>query len=95
MNVLLLGGYGQFGLPTARQLVHYDLIEEVVIAGRNLEMAQRAAAEVGLKARALQLDADDAEAVGKALGPGNVLASFMWDRERYLEPLLATQVLRP
>lgn len=87
MNVLLLGGYGQFGLPTAKQIAHYNLIEEVVIAGRNLEKAQQAAAEVGPKARALRLDANDAEAVGAALGPGDVLVSFMWDRERYLEAL--------
>lgn len=63
MIILLLGGYGQFGLATAKQLARYDLIDEIIIAGRNLEKAQQAAAEVGLKGRAHQLDAENVEAV--------------------------------
>jgi NAD(P)-dependent dehydrogenase (short-subunit alcohol dehydrogenase family) len=49
MKSLLLGGYGQFGLATAKQLARYDLIDEIIIAGRNLEKAQQAAAEIGQK----------------------------------------------
>ncbi|MGD2078542.1 MAG: saccharopine dehydrogenase NADP-binding domain-containing protein, partial [Chloroflexota bacterium] len=92
MNVLLLGGYGQFGLPTAKQLARYDLVEKITIAGRNLERAQEAAGEAGPKAQPLALDAEDGEAVADALQPGDVLVSFMWDQERYQEPLIRAAI---
>jgi hypothetical protein len=92
MAVVILGGYGQFGLPTAKQLVNDPLVDEVVIAGRDASRAAQAATEVGPRARALRLDADDPGEVRAALGPGDVLLSMMWDHDRYLEPLAGAAV---
>lgn len=92
MNILLIGGYGQFGRPTAKQLVGSDLVETVTIAGRNLEKAQQAAEEVGPKARAIRLDAEDSSATAEALGAGDVLVSFMWDQKRYQELLIRAAI---
>ena len=58
MKIMLLGGYGQFGLPAAKHLARFDLIDEIIIAGRSLEKAQEAVVTVGPKDRGLQLDAD-------------------------------------
>jgi hypothetical protein len=79
MKALLLGGYGQFGLPTARQLLRYDLIDRVVIAGRNLDRADIAAVQVGPRASALQLDAGDPDTIAQTLDAGDVLISFLWN----------------
>lgn len=88
MKVLLLGGYGQFGLPTAQQLVRDDLVDEIVIAGRDPERAQQAALALGRKARPLQLDTADVHAVEAALDGVRVMVSFMWRAARHQEPLL-------
>lgn len=92
MKVLLLGGYGQFGLPTARQLVRYDFIDEVVLAGRSLDKARKAASDVGSKATALQLDADDSAAVERALREIDAMVSFMWDEGSYQKPILGAAI---
>ncbi len=59
MKVFMLGGYGEVGLPSAKLLVESDLVNEIALAGRNMERAQHAAAEIGDKAKAVQVDGAD------------------------------------
>jgi saccharopine dehydrogenase (NAD+, L-lysine-forming) len=59
MKVFMLGGYGAVGLPSAKLLAESDLVSEIALAGRSLERAQQAAEEIGDKARAVQVDAED------------------------------------
>lgn len=59
MRVLVLGGAGRFGSFAARRLAASDIVSEVGIAGRNQDALARVAAEIGDKARAVQLDIRD------------------------------------
>lgn len=59
MKVFLLGGYGAVGLLSAELLVKSDLVSEIALAGRSMERAQQAAAAIGEKAIAVQVDATD------------------------------------
>jgi len=59
MKVFMLGGYGAVGLPGAKLLAESDMVSELALAGRSLERAQQAAEEIGDKARAVQVDAND------------------------------------
>jgi len=59
MKVFMLGGYGAVGLPSAELLVENDLVSEIALAGRSVERAQQAAAEIGDKAIAVQVDGAD------------------------------------
>jgi len=45
MKVLVLGGAGHVGRPAAEILATSDLVSEVVVGGRDLERAERAAGE--------------------------------------------------
>jgi len=56
MRVFALGGYGKVGLPAIKLLAGSDLVAEIAIAGRNQERAEEAAAEIGEKAIAVQVD---------------------------------------
>jgi hypothetical protein len=67
MRVLVVGGSGEFGVPTVRALAGLDEVDEVVIAARNLESAQAVARECGLKVDAVQVDATDVDALTSAM----------------------------
>jgi len=56
VRVLVLGGYGTFGKHVAKNLCVSDLVDEVVIAGRNLDAAEKLARELGDKAEAVRVD---------------------------------------
>ena len=45
-RVLIVGGYGKAGMKTAEHLVSGGLISEMTIAGRNGELADKAAAHI-------------------------------------------------
>ena len=61
MKVLALGGTGRTGQTVARYLASDGLVSQIIIAGRNLGMAERFAAELGRQATAVQIDATDEE----------------------------------
>lgn len=63
LKVLHLGGSGLFGLPAARRLAASETVTEICLAGRNEDALGRAVAQVGDKARGVQLDARDADRV--------------------------------
>jgi len=59
MKVFALGGYGKVGLPANMLLAQSDQVSEIAIVGRNLELAEKAATEIGEKAIAIQADGTD------------------------------------
>jgi saccharopine dehydrogenase-like NADP-dependent oxidoreductase len=59
MKVFALGGYGKVGLPANKLLAQTDLVTEIAIVGRNLELAEKAATVIGEKAIAIQADGTD------------------------------------
>ena len=61
MKVFALGGSGTYGRFTAQKLVASEVVSELVIAARNIESARSAAAELGPKATAVQVDIRDEE----------------------------------
>ena len=59
MKVFALGGYGKVGYPANKLLAQSDLVTEIAVVGRDLEKAEKAASEIGLKATAIQADGTD------------------------------------
>ena len=59
MKVLLLGGTGLFGKNAVALFARENLITEIGLASRHFETAQRAASEIGDKARPVCLDIKD------------------------------------
>ena len=55
-TVLIVGGSGAFGSRLAEGIVATTDLD-VVIAGRDLDRAERQAAALGVRARAMRLDA--------------------------------------
>lgn len=80
-TVLCLGGTGQFGLPTARYLADDPAVDRVIVAGRDLERARAAAATLGPKGAARQVDADDDASLAAAMAGVSVVASTLWEAE--------------
>jgi hypothetical protein len=75
MKVFLLGGYGKAGLPAAELLAQSDLVTEIVLAGRNLERAETAAAEIGPKATGVRVDGTDEGALTPLLEDVDIIAN--------------------
>jgi len=80
-TVLSLGGTGQFGLPTARHLAADPVVERVIVAGRDLVKAEAAAATLGPKGVARQVDADDDASLAAAMEGVSVVVSTLWEAE--------------
>lgn len=80
MKVFALGGAGLFGLPSSRLLTASDLVTKIVVAGRNIERAQQAATELGDKASAVQVDANDVERLASLLAGYDLLVDTAPDK---------------
>lgn len=59
MKVFALGGSGAVGQPACQILAADERVSEIMVAGRNLEAAQRVASELAGKGTAVQVDAAD------------------------------------
>ncbi|MBW8010347.1 MAG: hypothetical protein FVQ83_03775 [Chloroflexi bacterium] len=75
MKVFILGGYGAVGVPSAELLAKSDLVSEIAFAGRNMERAEKAAAEIGDKARAVQVDGADEEQLALLLTDYDIIVN--------------------
>ncbi|HKW43271.1 MAG TPA: saccharopine dehydrogenase NADP-binding domain-containing protein [Thermoplasmata archaeon] len=58
-RIFSLGGTGRIGRPVAQRFVQSSLVSEVAIAGRDRSLAEGVAAELGPKAKAVEVDATD------------------------------------
>jgi hypothetical protein len=59
VKIFVLGGYGKTGIQATRLLADSDLVTKITVAGRNLELAEKAAREIGEKATAVQANGTD------------------------------------
>ena len=87
-TVVCLGGYGQFGLTTARLLAGRPEVEQVVVAGRSLAKAEAAAEQLGPKARGLRADVDDAASLAEAVRGATVVVSTLWQPAQRQDPII-------
>ena len=75
MRVFALGGYGKYGMVAARLLAESDLVTEIALAGRTLESGDKAAAQIGEKATAVQVDGTDEEQLASLLAGYDILVN--------------------
>ena len=76
MKAFALGGYGAVGLTCAELLAESDLVSEIALAGRSEERAKQAAAEIGDKARAVQVDGADEKQLASLVYLVNLLKRY-------------------
>jgi saccharopine dehydrogenase-like NADP-dependent oxidoreductase len=88
MKVFALGGYGKVGLPANKLLAQSDLVTEIAIAGRSLGRAEKAAKEIGKKAKAVQADGVDEKQIA-SLAAGYEIIVNMASNEAVLPALKA------
>jgi len=83
-DILIAGGYGVVGRRVTANLAH-DYPNQVVIAGRDVEMASRVASELGYGVRARHIDVQDRDSVEKAMhGVGTVMSCVAQPETPYL-----------
>src|SRR5207245_5434697 len=58
-KVLIVGGSGRIGAACASLLARDKLLTELLIGARNLGLARKVAKDVGTKATAVRVDAED------------------------------------
>jgi hypothetical protein len=75
MKVFALGGYGKVGLPAIKLLAQSDLVTEIAIAGRSLELAEEAATEIGEKAIAVHADGTDEQMLTSLLAGYDIIVN--------------------
>jgi saccharopine dehydrogenase-like NADP-dependent oxidoreductase len=73
MKVFALGGYGKTGIPAIKLLAQSDMVTQIAIAGRNLEHAEKVAAEIGEKTVAIEADGIDEEKLTSCLAGYDIL----------------------
>ena len=73
MQVFALGGYGKVGLPAIKLLAQSDLVTRIAVAGRDLQRAEKAAAEIGDKAIAVHVDGTDEQELALLLGGYDII----------------------
>lgn len=78
MRVFALGGSGEVGFQAVKLLAQSDLVAEIAIAGRNLDRAQKAAAEIGEKAIAVRADGADEQALTSLLAGYDIIMNSAW-----------------
>ncbi len=72
-RILVTGGAGEMGGYACRALARAGEVEQVLIADRDQQRAERLAAELGRKATPLGLDISDADALSNALADADIV----------------------
>ena len=92
MKALALGGAGQFGKYVAQRLIASDIVSEIVIAGRNLEAARSAAAELGSKATAVQVDLLDEKRLASLAEGCDIMVNTAGPEHKVVLPALRAAI---
>ncbi|NLC45960.1 MAG: NAD(P)H-binding protein [Firmicutes bacterium] len=83
MKVVVLGGAGDMGSRAVRDLAAQEEVSELIIADINMNAAERLAAELGEKAKAVYIDANEPETLVKVMEGADVVASAMGPFYKY------------
>ena len=92
MRILLLGGSGRSGSRSARHLAAFDLVSEIGIAGRNQDAINRVAAEIGNKARAVQVDILDERRLASVVTDYDIVVNKAGPEYEVLVPALRAAI---
>ncbi len=79
MKVFALGGYGKTGIPAIKLLAQSDMVTEIAIVGRDLERAEKAAAEIGEKAIAVHADGTDEQKLTSLLAGYDIIMNAAYN----------------
>jgi saccharopine dehydrogenase-like NADP-dependent oxidoreductase len=80
MKVFVLGGYGKTGLPAIQLLAQSDLVTQIAVVGRSLERAEKAVAQVGEKAIAVQADGTDEQVLTSLLAGYDIILNAAYHK---------------
>lgn len=83
MKVIILGGTGDMGRRAAKDLALRSEVEELTIAGSNLEKAEKLAKALGDKVNATQVNADKKESLIEAIRGYDVVAGAIGPFYKY------------
>jgi saccharopine dehydrogenase (NAD+, L-lysine forming) len=72
-KVVVLGGCGAVGTIAVKTLARQDTFSEVVIADINLKRAEKLAASIGTKVKAVGFDADDPQGIRAAIKGSDIV----------------------
>lgn len=75
MKVFALGGYGKAGFPAIDLLAKSDLVAEIAVVGRNQELAEKAATDIGKKAFAVHADGTDEQELTSLLAGYDIIVN--------------------
>lgn len=93
MKIIALGGAGQEGSRTVRDLAASELVESIIIADLNIDAAEQLKQEVGGdKTSVLKLDATDDVYLVKVLKEVDVAVSFVGPYYRFGLPILRAAI---
>jgi lysine 6-dehydrogenase len=87
MKIVVLGGAGDMASRAVRELAAEPEVTSLTVADYNLEAASRLAAELGAKVRAVQVDANDHEALVAVMSGHDAAASGIGPFYRYEAPV--------
>jgi saccharopine dehydrogenase-like NADP-dependent oxidoreductase len=88
VKVIALGATGWFGRATAALLAAADEVSEIVIAGRNLDLAEELATELGAKARVARIDVFDDQGLDRLVRGADLLVNTSGPYFQTLLPVL-------
>lgn len=92
MKVIALGATGWFGQATAALLAASEEVSEIVIAGRNLELARDLAAQLGSKASVAQIDVFDDDGLDRLVRGARLLVNTSGPYFQTLLPVLMAAI---
>ncbi|MCP4004514.1 MAG: saccharopine dehydrogenase [bacterium] len=92
MRVVALGAAGAMGRRAAQTVASFDHVDELVIADYSMDGAERVAAELGPKARAISVDVTDAVALTGLLEPADVVLNTVGPFYRFGVPILRAAI---
>jgi hypothetical protein len=76
MKVFALGGAGRFGSIASGLLAASDAVDELIVAGRDIERTKRAVLAIGPKAVAMEVDGRDEARLARLLGGCDLLVNM-------------------
>jgi len=79
MKVFALGGHGKVGFVACKLLAQSDLVTEIAVAGRSLERAEKAAAEIGEKGIAVRADGTDEDKMASFLAGYDIIVNAAYE----------------
>ena len=92
MNILAIGGCGSMGRYAMRAAQNYDSIDKIIIADINYKTAEDFAASLNQKVSAIQLDANDANALNKAMEHIDIVVNTCGPYFKFGAPILEAAI---